>query len=79
MARSHVPNECHFIAALKCFGSDFVSFEKGEQAHPRNESISCLIRCQVNRHNIARVTVEALQQLPGLDVPQSARRVAATR
>lgn len=57
----------------------FCVIQEGLQAYPRNESISSLIRCQVNRHNIARVTVEALQQLPGLDVPQSARGVAATR
>lgn len=48
-------------------------------SYARDKSVARLIGRQINGHDIARVSVEALQQLPGLDIPQGTSGVTAAR
>lgn len=46
-------------------------------SHPRDKSVSSLGGGEVQRQDVRGVTVETLQQLAALHIPQSARAVAA--
>jgi len=47
-------------------------------AYPRNKSIWIWPWCQVHAHNISTVTMEALQHLTRLHIPQSTCRITRT-
>lgn len=48
------------------------------QSYSRHESISSLIRCQINRHDITGMSMKALQQLTGLHIPKGTSRIATS-
>lgn len=46
-------------------------------SHPRDKSVSCLGGGEVQRQDVSCVTVETLEQLAALHIPQSTCAVAA--
>lgn len=60
VARSHVPNECHFVATLQKM-IHLNSFDRTSVVtHARDKRVSSLVWSQIDCHNIAGVAVETL-------------------